>query len=56
MSLALKHAPCPYLPDHEVVGRLTTGGAEVALLRTGHREVEAMVNLLSTPHLAIKKG
>jgi D-arabinose 1-dehydrogenase-like Zn-dependent alcohol dehydrogenase len=56
MSLALKHAPCPYLPDHEVVGCLTTGGAEVALLRTGHREVEVMVNPISTPHLAIKKG
>lgn len=56
MPLALKDAPYPYLPDHEVVGRFTTGGAEVALLRTGHREVEAMVNLLSTPHLAIKKG
>lgn len=33
MSLALKHAPCPYLPDHEVVGRLTTGGAEVGHAR-----------------------
>lgn len=35
MSLALKHAPCPYFPEHEVVGRVAAGGAEVARLWTG---------------------